>query len=46
MPTIELAPAASPVEYVLFAFMAVNMLLSAVILLHRGIQKLRPAKIK
>lgn len=44
MPTIELAQAASPVEIVLFAFMAMNMTLSGIFLLHQGYRKLRPAR--
>ncbi len=46
MPTIELAPAASPVVYVLYAFMTLNMVLSALILLYTGVRKFRPAKAK
>ncbi len=45
MPTIEFAQTASPVEYVLYAFMTLNMLLSATILLHRGVQKLKPSTV-
>ena len=44
MPTIDLLPTASPVEYVLFGFMTVNMLLSGVILMVRGVEKLKPVK--
>ena len=41
MPTIEFAQTASPVEYILFAFMAMNMALSGVFLIHQGYRKLR-----
>jgi|GEM_PF-3691089 len=46
MPSIEFTQAASPVEYILYFFITMNMFLSATILLYRGVQKLRPAKIK
>ena len=44
MPMMDLAQVTSPVEYVLYAFMAMNMLLSGMCLLLQGVRKLRPAR--
>ncbi len=46
MSIFEFTPTTSPAEYVLFGFMTVNLLLSALILVLRGVQKLKPAKAK
>ncbi len=46
MPTVEFTQGLSPVHYILFAFMAMNMALSGAHLLHLGVRKLRPATLK
>ncbi len=46
MPTIELAQISSPVEYVLYAFMAMNTLLAGACLVRQGVRRLRPARAK
>ncbi len=44
MAMIGLGNEASLVEFILFAFMAMNVLLSGSFLLHRGVRKLRLAR--
>lgn len=44
MTTFEILPAASPVEWVIFGFIAANVLLSASYLLRSGLRKLTLAK--
>lgn len=44
MPAIDLTQGASLVDYILYAFMAMNTLLSGSFLIHRGVQKIRAAR--